>query len=99
MSEHPEKALRITQLVLDSPALLGRYLERQTQWQAGIATVLSRRTGQDPTDLRTPLAASVALSAFHTAWTRWAASDGARDLAELVDEAFDLVAPALDVSA
>jgi AcrR family transcriptional regulator len=99
ITEHPEKTLRITQLVLGSPALLARYLERQAQWQADLAAVLSRRTGQDPAGLRPALAAGVALTAFYTALTRWAASDGTCELAELVDEAFDVVAPALHVTA
>ncbi|MFK0156579.1 TetR family transcriptional regulator [Streptomyces sp. NPDC090499] len=97
MTEHPEKTLRLTRLVLDSPGLRARFLERQAQWQTDMAAVLSHGSSQNPVDLRPALASGVALTAFYTALTRWSADGGARDLAELVDEAFDVVTPALDV--
>jgi AcrR family transcriptional regulator len=94
--EHPEKALRLTRVVLDTPSLLGRYLERQAQWRRDIATELGRRLGLDPArDLRPELAAGVALTAFDTVLRRWVASDGAEDLDVLTDEAFALVVDTL----
>ena len=94
--DHPAKTLHVARLILDSPALLARFLERQTQWQVDITDVLAQRTGLDPhTDLRPSLAAGVALTAFQTTLRRWADSDGQEDLAALVDQAFTVIAPAL----
>jgi AcrR family transcriptional regulator len=96
--DHPDKTLRVSRLILNTPALLARFLERQAQWQADIAAILARRTGLDPhADLRPALAAGVGLTAFHTALHRWADSDGREGLAEIIDQAFALVAPALDL--
>src|SRR5215467_2824661 len=95
--DQPDKTLHLSRLILNTPALLGRFLERQAQWQAGITGILAQRTGLDPhADLRPALAAGVALTAFNTALRRWADSDGTQPLADLADQTFALVAPALD---
>jgi AcrR family transcriptional regulator len=96
---HPDKALRVTRLILDTPALLARFLERQSHWQDGITTILAERAGLDPvTDLRPALAAGVALTAFRTALRRWADGDGTTDMNELLDQAFAVITPALDLT-
>jgi hypothetical protein len=85
-----------SKLILNTPALLGRFLERQAQWQAGITDILAQRTGLDArADLRPALAAGVALTAFNTALRRWADSNGRQTLVQLADRAFALEAPAL----
>jgi AcrR family transcriptional regulator len=95
--EHPEKALRLTKLTLGTPALLARFLELQAQWRTDLAAELARRAGPGPhVDLRSALAAAVALAAFDTALNRWADSDGADDLADLTDQTFAVVAAALN---
>jgi hypothetical protein len=94
-----DKKLRMTKLILDTPALLARLLERQSHWQDEMTAILAARTGLDPnTDLRPTVAAGVALTAFNTALRHWADSDGATDMGELVDRAFSVIAPALDFS-
>ena len=96
----PDRALHVSRLILDTPTLLARFLERQSQWQAEMAGILARRTGLDPdTDLRPALAAGVALTAFQTALRRWVDSDGTKPMDELVGQAFAMIAPALDLSA
>lgn len=91
------KKLRMSKLILDTPALLARFLERQSHWQDEMTAILAERTGLDPdTDLRPALAAGVALTVFNAALHRWADSDGATDMGELVDQAFTIIAPALD---
>ncbi|MEU6573447.1 TetR family transcriptional regulator [Streptomyces sp. NPDC046805] len=92
----PERMLRLTQLILRTPALHGRYLERQAQWKTALTSVLAQRTGRAATDMGLQLAAGMTLVAFHTALTRWADGDGTEILADLFDEAFTLVAPAVD---
>lgn len=96
--DQPDKTLHMSRLILDTPALLARYLERQSQWQAEIAAILAHRSGLDlQTDPRPALAAGVALTAFHTALRRWVDSGGRAEMDQLVDEAFAFVAPALDL--
>ncbi|MEU5266179.1 TetR family transcriptional regulator [Amycolatopsis sp. NPDC021455] len=96
---NPAKTLLVSRLILGTPALLARFLERQTVWQDDVTAILAERTGLDSnTDLRPTLAAGVALTAFNVALRRWVAGDGAADLDALVDQAFTTVAPALDLT-
>ena len=88
--------LKLIQLIITTPALHARFLVRQAQWKTDLATVLAQRTGLDPADMRLLLIVSLALATFHAALTRWAESDGAEDLNDLLDQMFSLVAPALN---
>lgn len=45
--EHGDRALRAVQLILRTPALHARLLERQAQWCEELAAELARRTGRD----------------------------------------------------
>ena len=95
----PDRTLHVSRLILDTPALLARFLERQSQWQAEMAGILARRAGVEPdADLRPALAAGVALTAFQTGLRRWVDSDGTKAMDELVDQAFAMITPALDLS-
>ncbi|MFF9813566.1 TetR family transcriptional regulator [Streptomyces sp. NPDC014006] len=97
---HAERALPVVQLILRTPALLGRFLERQAQWREVLAQEVARRLRLDPvTDLYPQLAAGMALTAFHAVLQRWCDSDGAEDPAALTDQAFAVIAPALDAGA
>ncbi|MER6394917.1 TetR family transcriptional regulator [Kitasatospora sp. NPDC001603] len=94
---HGDRALRVVQLIVRTPALLGRFLERQAQWRDELASELAARLGLDPaTAMYPPLAAGMALSAFDTVLRRWSDSDGTEDPAALIDHAFAVLAPALD---
>ncbi|TDC07341.1 TetR family transcriptional regulator [Streptomyces sp. 8K308] len=96
-SDHTERALRVVRLILRTPALLARFLERQARWREELADELARRLGRDAgTDLYPRMAAGMALSAFDTVLRRWSESEGVADPAELTDRAFALIAPALD---
>ncbi|MFG2334162.1 TetR family transcriptional regulator [Streptomyces sp. NPDC048604] len=95
--EHTDRALGVVQLILRTPALLARFLERQAQWRDDLAEELARRLGLDTgTDLYPHLAAGMALTAYDTVLRRWSDSDGADDPAELVARAFAVIAPSLD---
>lgn len=95
-TEHPQKALALTKLTMDTPALRARYLDQQRNWRAGLAGTLAERSGLDPErDLRPTLVAGVALLAWDTSLAAWAAGDAADDLGELLDVAFAHVADAL----
>lgn len=96
-AHHSERALRVVQLILGTPALLARFLERQAQWRDDLAAELARREDLDAAaDLYPRLAAGMALNAFDAVLHRWSGSDGTEDPAGLTDQAFAVVAPALD---
>jgi AcrR family transcriptional regulator len=93
---HGEQTLRVIRLILGTPALLARFLERQAQWRDALAEELARRLGLGPAGLYPQLAAGAALTAFDTVLQRWSAGEGDQDPAALPDEAFAVLAPALD---
>ncbi|MEU2338129.1 TetR family transcriptional regulator [Streptomyces sp. NPDC006654] len=94
---HADRTLSVVQLILGTPALLARFLERQAQWRDALAAEMARRVGMDPAaELYPQLAAGMALTAFHAVLQRWSDSDGAEDPAALTDRAFAVIAPALD---
>ncbi len=94
--ENPGKTLLVSRLILNTPALLARYLERQSQWQQDMTAILAERAGLDPaTDLRPTLAAGTALTAFNAALRRWVDSEGTLNLDEVVDQAFAIIAPVI----
>ncbi|MFB9514095.1 acyl-CoA-like ligand-binding transcription factor [Streptomyces purpureus] len=96
-ADHFDRALSVVQLILRTPALHARFLERQAQWRDDLAAEVARRQGFDGDgDLYPQLAAAMALSAFDTVLQRWSGSAGAADPAELIDQAFAVIAPALD---
>ncbi|MEU6995980.1 TetR family transcriptional regulator [Streptomyces sp. NPDC046465] len=98
-SDDSERALSVVQLILRTPALLARFLERQAQWRGDLTEELASRTGLDPeAELYPRLAAGMALTAFDTVLQRWSGSDGAEDPAELLDRAFVVITPALDAA-
>ncbi|MER7275611.1 TetR family transcriptional regulator [Dactylosporangium sp. NPDC000244] len=91
--EHPEKSSRLARVTVETPALLGRYLERQTAWKQTLTAELARRMAVDPSaDLRPSVLVAVAFAAFDTALTRWALNPG-EDLNALVEECFALAFP------
>ncbi|MFC8831484.1 TetR family transcriptional regulator [Streptomyces sp. NPDC057137] len=94
---HADQALRVVRLIMGTPSLLARFLERQAQWRDELAAEVANRLNVSPkTDLYPRLAAGIALTVFGTVLQRWSDSDGAEDPATLTDQAFAVVAPALD---
>ncbi|HEY1179882.1 MAG TPA: TetR family transcriptional regulator [Phytomonospora sp.] len=91
-----ERARQVVGLILGTPALLARFLERQSQWQDDLAAALALRLDMDADALYPRMAAGMALTAFGTALHGWNAGDGSADPAELADRAFAIIAPALD---
>ncbi|MEV0323206.1 TetR family transcriptional regulator [Streptomyces sp. NPDC050658] len=95
--DHADRALSVVQLILGTPALRARFLERQAQWREDLTAELALRLGLDAeVELYPRLAAGMALSAFDAVLQRWSDSDGAEDATELTDRAFAVIAPALD---
>lgn len=98
-ADHSERALRVVRLILRTPALLARFLERQAQWRDDLTAELTHRQGPEAggrDDLYPRLAAGTALAAFDAVLNRWSENDGGEDPVELIDRAFAVIAPALD---
>ncbi len=96
--EHVEKTVRLTKLMLGTPALLARYLELQAKWRADLAAELASRAGIDPAASMHPaLVSAVALDAFEVALRHWAQSDGEPDLSALVDQTLAPLAGVLNL--
>ncbi len=89
--QDPDEALTFTQLIMDTPELLGRHLETQHSWRPALTMALAERAGlateQAPLDMAVKAAAAV--GCLIIAVERWAASDGTLDLTALLDEGFD----------
>ncbi|OKJ76105.1 TetR family transcriptional regulator [Streptomyces sp. CB02460] len=98
-ADHGERALRVVRLILRTPALLARFLERQARWRDDLARELAERLGRDAErDLYPRLAAGMALDAFDAVLHHWSADGSTENPAELADRAFAVIAPALDGS-
>jgi AcrR family transcriptional regulator len=94
--DHIERSRVVVRLILDTPALYARWLERQTSVRAALADALATRLGLDPASAYPPMAAGMALLAFDTVLARWRPGDDEARLAALTGEAFAVAAPALD---
>ncbi|GGM56493.1 TetR family transcriptional regulator [Dactylosporangium sucinum] len=92
--EHPEKSRRLTEIMVNTPALLARYLERQLEWKASLAADLSTRMGTSPPgDVTAPVLVAVAFAAFDTALIHWVQQSPDTDLNALVDACFAVAFP------
>lgn len=78
-------------LITSTPALRARQWRNVASTTALFAEALAARGGA-PVDLRLEVVAAAATAALTTALTRWADTDGADDLAALVETAFDTLA-------
>jgi len=86
----PASALAMTRLVQDSPALYARMLEKQHSWWPALTEALAERhDAVRPVPLPLVVKATAALVCLNIALDHWTASDGERDLVDLVDEAFE----------
>lgn len=99
-ADHSDRALLVVRLITRTPALHARYLERQAQWRLSLACELALRLRLDPhADLYPVMAAGMSLMALDTVLERWQAGDEEKRLAELTDQAFAIIGPALDTAA
>ncbi|MEV7393005.1 TetR/AcrR family transcriptional regulator [Streptomyces sp. NPDC091215] len=90
----PAQALRTTRLVLETPALCARQLEKQRGWWPALARALAGRTDPPrPVTLAVSVKAAAALDCLNIALDHWAAADGRLDLVDLLDEAFAALSP------
>jgi AcrR family transcriptional regulator len=90
--ESPTQSLARLRLTRSTTKLRAHQLERFDQWKQLIGAALAERLGVEEVDLRIEALVSAALAALGSASSRWAASDGADDLIELIDDAFGAIA-------
>jgi AcrR family transcriptional regulator len=88
----PAGALARLRLIRCTPNLRVHQLERLAQWKEVIGAALAARLGLDATDIKVEALVGAALGALDAASSRWAESDGAANLIELLDEAFAVLA-------
>jgi AcrR family transcriptional regulator len=99
-ADHPDRALLVTRLILDTPTVQARFLERQIRWRDELTAELAARLKLDAhADPYPALAAGMAVSAFNTVLQYWRAGDDVHRLSALTDRCFAIIAPALDAPA
>jgi AcrR family transcriptional regulator len=86
--ESPTQSLARLRLTRSTTKLRAHQLERFDQWKQLIGAALAERLGVEEVDIRIEALVAAALAAMGSASSRWAASDGADDLVELIDDAF-----------
>lgn len=92
--QDPAKALAMTRLIMGTPALWARQMEKQHGWRPALAEALAGRTDPPrPMTLALSVRATAALVCLNIALDHWTASDGQLDLVALLDEAFAALAP------
>ncbi|MFI6814786.1 TetR family transcriptional regulator [Nonomuraea sp. NPDC050328] len=84
--EFPEKALALTRLILGTPALRARYLDRQFEWRQGVAAELLPRCAGDR--LRAELISGVGFATLDVAMAGWA--EAGDDLPQVLARALEL---------
>lgn len=93
--DHAEVLDRL-RLVASSPSVRARSLERQTAWEVAIRDVIAEHLGEEPaTSLVGHVVGAATVAALRAAASVWLACDGARPVADVVAEAFDLLAGGL----
>lgn len=91
--QDPTAALAFTQLLLDTPELFGRQMEKQHSWRPALTAALAERAGlTEPIPVAMAVKVAAAVGCLNIAVERWSASDGQLDLIELLDEGFDALA-------
>ncbi|SNQ50377.1 Transcriptional regulator [Frankia canadensis] len=89
-SENPDRVLRLSRMMVETPSLQARQMQREDTWARLLAPEIARRLGlspQDTTDPRPGALASAALGCFHASMRVWRESGGKADLAALLDQA------------
>jgi AcrR family transcriptional regulator len=91
----PAGSLAFSRLVMGTPALCAKSLEKQAGWRPRLAAALAERhgAGGGPGDLRPRVLAAAAVECFNIATNRWAETGGSLELETLIDEAFAVLAP------
>jgi len=87
-----ERTLLLKRALVSTPALEGRNLAIQRDFQDRIALTLAQRRGLSQPDDASLVAAAITQAVMHLAFDRWAANGGRDDLQAALHSLFDLVA-------
>jgi AcrR family transcriptional regulator len=87
-----ERTLLLKRALVSTPALEGRNLALQRDFQNRIALTLAQRRGLSQPDDASLVAAAITQAVMHLAFDRWAANGGRDDLQAALHSLFDLVA-------
>jgi AcrR family transcriptional regulator len=89
----PERGLAMARMLHNTPSLRCRQLGKQLGWQDALVPEIARRLGAADAafDARPRALAAAALGCMNAAVDVWTASDGALDIAVLLDQAMDAV--------
>jgi AcrR family transcriptional regulator len=85
----PERALELSRLIFDTPALHARYIEKRLRWQAALVPVVQARLGTAPgpvPDARAKAIIATVFACADTATELYVGHDGRLDLADLYDQ-------------
>jgi AcrR family transcriptional regulator len=82
-------------VIKNNPSMLPALLARATTAEQEFAEVIAERSGTHPDDAYPQVVAGVVGAAFRSAMLRWSAGSAAQPLADLVNEAFGIVATGL----
>ena len=82
-------------VITQNPVLLPRLLARNAVAERSLTAAIAERTGVGPDSGYPLLVTGVTGAVFRTAMMRWADCDGARPLADFIDEAFATLATGL----
>jgi hypothetical protein len=80
-------------LARDNPGVRARRAEQQQDWCRALSSVLAKREGLAwPSPLAASVMTAAAMSCLNSALEQWGRCSGLRDLGDLVDEAFVVMA-------
>ena len=92
--ERAADALAGARVIETTPAVRAREREKQGEWEDAITNELRKRLGRSlAARRRARLLAALSVGAFSASIAIWRAEAGRPDLADLVRDAFDLLAP------
>jgi AcrR family transcriptional regulator len=93
--DRSERVLRTARLVRETPELVAFNQDKRAGWQELLRPEVARRVGADPDDPNDPRPGALMASAFgcfDAAVAAWAAGNGTKRLAEIIDRAIDSIA-------
>jgi AcrR family transcriptional regulator len=91
--QDPAQSLALTRLIQETPALSNRWRQDRHRLHPGLCQALLDRGNEDgPVPLEISVMAAAAMDCLIIAIEYWVQSDGERDLGQLLDEAFAVLA-------
>jgi len=92
VNAEPARTLALMRLIQGSPILRAGHLDRLDRWRAGLAAVIAERQGLPAADLSCGTIAAASMGVFNAVVQEWTNREGAVPLADLFDQAFDILA-------